>query len=178
MATPFETYIQTELPQRPVLLTPGNCGGYDADPNAGGAPAKIQGAPLGTFYLRVSTAQLYQKLSATPGTYVLVGGTSTTGLSDDNRRMVASVTVNDGDLACATGLASTLPGWVLVLVNGLGAKVGNGTKVAVDCYFSGDGGTTPRASGALTAGDLLYWNHTVTGFQLSATDEIDFIYNV
>jgi hypothetical protein len=172
----FETYIQTELPQRPVLLTPSNTS-YDGDPNDGGAPVKIRGAPVGTLYLRVSTTQLYQKIAG-PGTYVLVGGTSVTGLSDANRRMAASVTVDDGDLACITGLASTIPGWVLVLVNGLGVKLGNGTKTSVECYLSGDGGVTPRASGELTTGDRLYWNHTVSGFQLAATDEIDFVYSV
>jgi hypothetical protein len=177
MATPFETFVTTELPQRPVLLTPANCGGYDGDPNGGGAPAKIQNCPSGTLYLRVSTTQLYQKIAG-PGTWVLVGGTSTVGLSDDNRNMAASVTASDGDLACVTALAVTLPGWVEVLANGLGARLGNGTKVGVDCYFSGDGGVTPRASGALTTGDLLYWNPTVAGFQLAATDVIDFIYSV
>ena len=175
MATPFETFVTTELPQRPVLLTPTTCGGFDDSPNLPGAPAKIQNCPSGTFYLRIGTSQLYQKIAG-PGTWVLVGGSSVIGLADTNLRMPASPTVNDGDLACASGLSVTLLGWVLVLVNGLGVKVGNGTKVAVDCYFSGDAGVTARAFGALTIGDFLYWNHTVSTYQLAGSDEIDFIY--
>jgi hypothetical protein len=170
----FETYIQQELPQRPVLLSPANCGGYDGDPNDGGAPVKIQNSPSGTLYLRVSTTQLYQKIGGA-GTWVLVGGTNVTGLAPSNREMTSSLTEDDEAQACATGLAVTIPGWVLVLVNGMATKLGNGTKVGVECFFSGDGGYSARATGELTAGDLLYWNGSVAGFQLNG-DIIDFIY--
>jgi len=84
----------------------------------------------------------------------------------------------DGVLACTTPLTNTIPGWVMVIVNGLEVRVGNGTKVGVDCYFSGDLGVTARASGALTSDDFLYWNFSVAGYQIADTDTIDFIYSV
>ena len=93
-----------------------------------------------------------------------------------NKDMTAATTINDNDLATATAIAATPIGYVEVQVNGIGAVVGNGTKVGVDAYFSGDGGATARAVGAIVAGDLLYWNGSVAGFQLSPTDRIDFLY--
>ncbi len=101
-----------------------------------------------------------------------------------NKTMVASVTFNDGDLACVTSVANTpaistpAGGAFQVLLNGVSVKVGNATKVGVDCYFSGDGGVTARNQKAIVAGDLLYWNSSVAGFYLSATDFFDFIYMV
>jgi hypothetical protein len=172
----FTDFVTIELPLRPVLLTSGNTG-YDGDPNDGGVPPVLSNSPLGTLYLRASTGVLYQKQSATPGTWLMVGGGGGTGLSADNRAMAASVTVADGDLAVSTPLASTLSGWVAVVAGGQGCHLGNGTKVGCDCYFSADGGVTPRASGALQGGDLLYWNGSVAGFQLATTDLIDFIYS-
>jgi len=65
-----------------------------------------------------------------------------------------------------------------VSVNGLSQLTGDGTKVSVNCYFSADGGTTARAMKSIVAGDLLYWNGTVAGFQLASTDRIDFLYDV
>jgi hypothetical protein len=99
-------------------------------------------------------------------------------LSPLNKHMVALVTGGDNSLACATAIFSTPPvnAWALVLVNGLSYQVGNGIKVSVPCYFSGDGGITARATGALAAGDLLYWNGTVAGFQLDGGDRIDFVF--
>lgn len=102
-----------------------------------------------------------------------------------NKSMTASTTTADGQLACATAVATTptspsaAGGGVAVRVNGVSYFVGDGTKVGVDCYFSADGGVTPRALQAVAAGDLLYWNGSVAQFQLAAaTDRIDFDYDV
>ncbi len=102
-----------------------------------------------------------------------------------NKQMAASATVSDGDLACATAVATTpatptaAGGYVGVQVNGVNHLVGDGTAVAVECYFSGDGGVTPRALQDVVAGDLLYWNGSVAGFQLAAaTDKVSFFYEV
>lgn len=95
-----------------------------------------------------------------------------------NKDMTASVTTVDGSLACATAIAATPPGasYVSVAVNGVLASVGNGVKTK-QCYFSGDGGTTARAFGAIVAGDFCYWNGTIAGFQLDGTYKLDFLYN-
>jgi hypothetical protein len=102
-----------------------------------------------------------------------------------NKNMAASTTAADGDVACATAVATTpassttLGGGIGVRVNGVNYLVGDGTKVAVDCYFSADGGATARALRAVVATDLLYWNGSVAGFQLAAaTDKLDFVYDV
>jgi hypothetical protein len=72
MSDPFSLYVQAELPRRPTLLTTAY-DGFDGDPNSGGAPTIVQNAPLGTFYLRLTGNVLYQKTSATPGTWQTVG---------------------------------------------------------------------------------------------------------
>lgn len=73
MATPYETFVNRELPRRPVMLTV-DLTGYDGDPNSLSAPSIVQDAPKGTFYLRDSTGVLYQKGYNDPGTYRVVGG--------------------------------------------------------------------------------------------------------
>lgn len=68
-------------------------------------------------------------------------------------------------------------GMVDIRVNGVSYELGQGVKTK-DCYFSGDGGATARAIAAIVAGDTLYWNGTIAGFDLDASDRMDFIYNV
>jgi hypothetical protein len=105
--------------------------------------------------------------------------------SSRNKNMAASTTAADHDEACADTIDVTpAPStnadgeYVAVRVNGVGYVVGNGTRVGVDCYFSGDAGATARAFSAIVAGDKLYWNGSVAGFQLAAaTDKIDFLYD-
>lgn len=96
--------------------------------------------------------------------------------SSSNKGMTASVTAADFAVACATAVAGVPNGYVGVNVNGVGQVVGNGVRTTA-CYFSGDGGTTARAYGAVVSGDLLYWVGSVALFELAATDVIDFIYN-
>ena len=102
----------------------------------------------------------------------------TPNLSPFNKGMAALVTGGDGSLACSVAVAATPPvnGWISVFANGVSYKVGTGTKAGVPCYFSGDGGVTARATGAIVAGDFLYWNGSVANFQLDGGDRIDFEY--
>ncbi len=96
-----------------------------------------------------------------------------------NKNMTASVTTADGQAATATTVATTPAGdgYVEVSVNGIMVTLGDGVKTR-DAYFSADGGTTARAISAIAAGDTLYWNGSIAGFELAATDKIDFLYNV
>jgi hypothetical protein len=91
-----------------------------------------------------------------------------------NLDMSASTTTNDGDLACTTPLLSTPKSFVRVAINGLEVAVGIGK----DCFFSGDGGVTPRENNSELLGDYLYWNGSIAGYQLNTSDgdEIDFFY--
>jgi hypothetical protein len=108
------------------------------------------------------------------------GGLKAAVPATGNKHMTASVTSSDEDAATATALAATPAGdgYVAVVVNGQLQHVGSGTKASVDCYFSGDAGSTARTFAQIVSGDTLHWNGSVAGFQLAATDRIDFLYNV
>lgn len=45
-----------------------------------------------------------------------------------------------------------------------------------DCYFSIDGGQTPRLISELQAGDELYWNSNIAGYDISPGDKVDITY--
>jgi hypothetical protein len=94
-----------------------------------------------------------------------------------NIGMAASVTVADKDIACATALvARPATGYPFVFVNGAMQALGG---LTADCYFSADGGVTARtlgSAGTIAAGDHLYWNGSIAGFQLAATDVVTFDY--
>lgn len=106
-------------------------------------------------------------------------GTAAAFDTSSNKAMAASLTSADGQVACATTLASTPGnhGYVQVFVNGVHEVVGDGVKTK-SCYFSNDGGTTARTIANLASGDTLYWVGTVAGYQLATTDIIDFDYAV
>ncbi len=100
--------------------------------------------------------------------------------SSTNKDMVCSVTVADGDSATAimVVLDNALDSMVQISVNGTLQVVGDGTKVGVDVYISGDAGLTAQAMSEIRAGDTFHWNGSVAGFQLSATDRISLYYMV
>ena len=128
----------------------------------------------------------YQQINTitTPGTtaqdWVDIGGAAAgSEPTTSNKDMTGSVTTSDGDQATATALASTPAGgsFIEVLVNGIQVNLGNGVKTE-SCYFSGDSGATARSFANIVSGDTLHWNGTVAGYQLDATDRLDFNYNV
>ncbi len=100
-----------------------------------------------------------------------------------NKNMQCSVTTADGDAACATGLVSApaTNSYVRVFMGGINGKLaidyGNAVKTGIG-YFSADAGTTAKAHNALASGDKFYWNQSVAGFNLAATDYISFDYAV
>ena len=100
---------------------------------------------------------------------------SNVSLSTANKAMTASVTTANGDVACATALVSTPAqgGYVMADVNGLLVNVGNAVKTT-ECYFSGDSGATARAYNGILAGDKLYWNGSIAGYQLAASFTVGF----
>ena len=52
----------------------------------------------------------------------------------------------------------------------------DGKVYPYDCYFSADNGLTAKAIGDEKQGDKLYWNKSVSGYNLDAIDIIDFVY--
>lgn len=72
----FEDFVVGELPHRPTMLTY-ELTSYDGDPNSGGAPAMVSGAPKGSFYLQNTGNILWKKNTASAGSWELVGGGAT-----------------------------------------------------------------------------------------------------
>ena len=81
----------------------------------------------------------------------------------------------------ATGITITYTPFadsaVDVLVNGLGLSEANGNRDGGAVYFSNDGGATAKTNANIEAGDELYWNGEIAGFELTTDDVIDIIYN-
>ena len=110
---------------------------------------------------------------------VTASGVKANSLVDTDKNLTASVTVSDDDAATASTITSAPvgPGYVRVYLNGVGLVAGDGAKTSpVEVFFSGDGGTTPRAFGAIVAGDTIHWVGSVAGFQLAATDRLSLDY--
>lgn len=62
-------------------------------------------------------------------------------------------------------------------VGGRDQIVGNGVKTK-DCYVSSDGGTTAKALSAIVAGDTVYWNGVIAGFDLVDTMNLTIKYDI
>jgi hypothetical protein len=65
----FEDYVNLELPRRSTLLTKALTGGYDANPNLGGAPSILQNAPNGAWFYEETADIWWRKRESTPGTW-------------------------------------------------------------------------------------------------------------
>lgn len=63
-----------------------------------------------------------------------------------------------------------------VLVNGLGLSEADGDRDGAAVYFSNDGGATAKTIANIEAGDQLYWNGDIAGFELTGADTIDIMY--
>jgi hypothetical protein len=98
----------------------------------------------------------------------------------DNKRMVALVADADGEKATNTTLAKVpaLGSWIRVLANGTGYSLADGDaqRTTRSFYFSADSGATARALSALQVGDELFFNPTIAGFSLDASDLLDLDY--
>jgi len=68
----LQAYVNIELPRRRPLLTVA-IAGYDDDPNHPSAPTILKNAPVGTWYLRETPLQMYEKLTAGTDTWSEAG---------------------------------------------------------------------------------------------------------
>jgi hypothetical protein len=105
------------------------------------------------------------------------GSTDVGAETTDDLNQTPNATTADGD---DSGVVITHTPFsdsnVQILVNGVNVNLGDGAKDQA-CYFSVDGGTTPRAIADVEGGDLLYWNGSIAGYELDGSDEIDIIYD-
>ena len=107
-----------------------------------------------------------------------VSNNQITVFSKLNLSMTANISTIDGSLACNIPIME-IPvshSMIKVFINGVEVSVG-GKLYPYDCYFSEDGNTA-RIIGDERIGDKLYWNKSVSGYNLDETDLIDFVYLV
>jgi len=87
-----------------------------------------------------------------------------------------SATINDGDSAGVsithTPFSDSL---VTIKINGMEVNLSDGNKLK-ECYFSRDGGSSSVLIQDIIAGDTLYWNGSIAGYQLDGTDDLDISY--
>ena len=95
-----------------------------------------------------------------------LGGT----LTFDDDDLTPAVTAGDGSTTALTITNSPI-GATKIEINGLHVQLAS-DKLS-DCYFSDDAGATAKIP---AAGDTLFWNGIIAGYELSASDRIDFIY--
>lgn len=103
------------------------------------------------------------------------GGGSSTQIEDE---LTTSVTTTDGNEVSATGLSDTPNAFsvLMVYLNGILLNhISYGSKTG-SLYFSNDGGSTAAARVAITTGTKLYWNGSVSGFELESGWIIKVIY--
>lgn len=95
-----------------------------------------------------------------------LGGT----LTADDDDLTPAVTSGDNSTTALT-ITNTPLGATKIEINGILVQLAN-DKLS-DAYFSDDAGATAKAP---AAGDTLFWNGVIAGYELSASDNIDFIY--
>jgi len=134
--------------------------------------AFVDAGTAGTPTRRTSIADFATALAGS-GVLATNGQLTAARLSSADQFEAASATAADGATS-GVSIAATPSGMVQVFVNGVMAEL-KGDKTA-DCYFSADGGTTARALTAIAANDVLYWNGSVAGYELEATDKITLVY--
>ena len=103
----------------------------------------------------------------------------------DDKFLNSVATSNDGDLASNGTITNTpIDGcYVEVRVNGIEYEVGNGVDTKV-CYFADPnispivprGFSSSHPNGQVQAGDKLYWNGSIIGFQLLNGWRVSFHY--
>lgn len=178
MADAFETFVNTELPRRIVLLTV-EITGVDINPNDGGAPNIIKNAPFGTTYQQETPATEWRKDPGGAWIDQSASGGAAGKLATLNKAMVSLVTSSDEDQATsvAVALAPVSGGSVDVWVSGVKVTVGDGDKTK-ECYFSTNIGVTALPLSSIVVGATLHWMGSNATYELDGTELIDFIYVV
>lgn len=172
------------------LIISGGGGGITAAANVGGGPGEVfQNILAGVLNLRTFASPDGSVTVATVGSQVQLtvppGGGTVGDFTGDKGLAVGAPVVGD---QATTGLTisqtpannglATQRGYVTVQVNGVSVRLGSTVGAPADCYFSDNGGLTPRPLDAIVANDTLYWNTSVAGYGLAPTDRIDFLYSI
>jgi len=68
--TAFEDFVNLELPRRSAFLTY-EITSYDGNPNSGSAPAALQGAPKGTWFLQQTGTIFWRKRTSAANSWII-----------------------------------------------------------------------------------------------------------
>jgi hypothetical protein len=150
-----------------------------------GTNAEVEGH-VDNYTLNTVDATLSQTNSNVKVVIFSAGGQQTIFqiLCPDDKFLTALATSLDGDLASNSSISNTpVDGcYVAVFVNGVEYEVGDGVTTK-SCYFASTGAShvpkgfsSSHANGQVQAGDFLYWNKSVAGFNLTAGSRISLMY--
>ncbi len=145
-----------------------------ADVKIAGLPA-VSGNPALTDIIEQTTDPAGTPVSE-KATYQQIKNAVDGSLSGSDREFASAVTSGDGSTTGKT-ITSNPDGDIWFKVNSTLEIIGDGVKTK-EAYFSNDGGTTARLISAIVAGDTLFWNGTVAGYELSGSDVCGLIYEV
>jgi len=145
---------------------------------AAGGPIEITGSPITGGWIN-SNGAVSSNSGRVPYLLLIESSGGSTGSTargvntSTDLNKTSNVTANDGD---STGINITYTPFddsvVTIKVNGMEINLGDGVKTEAS-YFSNDGGTSARLIADIEAGDTLYWNGSIAGYELDATDDID-----
>jgi hypothetical protein len=173
-----DTFIAVQLGNIYVAdwgLTPGKY--YVVDDSGNGTLAEyvspfVPNLLYSNPIIQAITSQLAQVLPWRPS----LGSTPMAQGQEYTQSSVSLLT--DGNYA-STGISLNYTPFIdstlQVYINGIAVTEGYGNRVD-DCYFSNDGGITSRQVQDIVAGDILYWNTSITGFAIGAGDNVDIVY--
>jgi hypothetical protein len=96
----------------------------------------------------------------------------------ERNRIPDTTSGNNSSTGITLSRQPTSATFIEINVNGsiIDVKDGAGTNQA--CYFSVDGGLTPKTYSQLSLGDTLYWNGILAGYDLDSDDRIDMTYQI
>jgi hypothetical protein len=129
-------------------------------------------AAQGSLYVDSSGPTLYQNQNGATS-WAEVGGVTIPTPTQDVGSPAGVLTVADSNSGLTLSAAPTGGSVFSVTFNGVGVRIGNGVKTE-EAYWSGDGGTTARAFGAVVSGDVLYYDASI--INLDTSDEFVAIY--
>jgi hypothetical protein len=116
--------------------------------------------------------------NGTPGSKITIGGSESNGGVLTNVDKCIHPLATNGDYEWSGVVVSYTPfndSYLVVEVNGVSVVLGDSNKDK-DSYFSRDLGKNAVKIKDIQAGDKLYWNGIISGFNLVIDDEINLIY--
>ena len=96
----------------------------------------------------------------------------------ERNRIPDATSGNNSSTGITLSRQPTSATFIEINVNGSIIDVKNGAGTNQSCYFSVDGGLTPKNYSQLSIGDTLYWNGILAGYNLDGEDRIDMTYQV